>query len=131
MSQTRESGAAANRWGAETARKIADKIGAEMRSRNSNECDYNDKRAVLKCAKEATTSVGVTYKMLERLDTVIAAFQSADGKFHLWEMSPEEYKRNMRPTASRGDSRGKVGIVERDTFERKGRHIGTITLDLE
>ena len=102
-----------------------------MRSRTSNECDYNNKRAVIKCAKEATTSVGVTYKMLERLDLVIGAFQSADGKFHLWGMPPEEYKRNMRPTASRGDSRGKVGIVERDVFKGKGRYIGTITLDLE
>jgi len=39
------------------------------------------KNVVIKCAASATDSVGVTFKMLERLDSIIGAFQLDDGSF--------------------------------------------------
>jgi len=73
---------------------------------------------VIKCAASATDSVGVTFKMLERLDSIIGAFQLDDGSFELWSLSPEKFRQEMRDTRSRGSAAGKVGIVRRDFFER-------------
>lgn len=84
MPQDRNSGAAANRWGRETARQIASRIGATMQIRASNEALLDGQKVVIKCAAPATDSVGVTYKMLEKLDAVIGAFQLDDGSFDLW-----------------------------------------------
>lgn len=44
MSQDQTSGAVADKWGRQTARAIAENIGAEMVSRGSNECIYEGKR---------------------------------------------------------------------------------------
>ena len=71
MTQDRASGAAANDWGLTTARAIASQIGAVMKSRASNEALLDGKKVVIKCAASATDSVGVTFKMLDRLDSVI------------------------------------------------------------
>ncbi|SQD76529.1 hypothetical protein [Moritella yayanosii] len=128
MSQNKNSGAAANKWGRETARSIASKIGATMISKASNECNHNGCKAVIKCAKVATDSVGVTYKMLERLDYIIGAFQSENGTFELFQLSSSYFENDMRATASLGSASGKVGIVRKTTFESKGQNMGLITL---
>lgn len=107
MTQDRASGAAANKWGRETARKIASEIGAKMEGRTSNEARLEGKRTVIKCAASATDSVGVTFKMLDRLDSIIAAFQLDDGSFELWSLSPEKFREGMRDTRSKGAAAGK------------------------
>jgi len=84
----------------------------------------NGQRVVIKCAAPATTSVGVTYQMLDRLDSVIGAFQRDDNDFDLWSLTPEQYKRSMRETASKGPSAGRVGIVRKADFENMGRSLG-------
>ncbi len=115
MPQDRDSGAAANQWGRETARYIASQIGATMQSRASNEALLNGQNVVIKCAAPATNSVGVTYKMLEKLDAVIGAFQSDDGSFpqavactqlcRLHNLSDTlDGSRTMLPTVSRAAS---------------------------
>jgi hypothetical protein len=74
MLQDRNRGAAADRWGRETARRIASQIGVTMQSRVSNEAILNGQKVVIKCAPPATDSVGVTYKMLEKLYSIIGTF---------------------------------------------------------
>jgi hypothetical protein len=54
MTQDRASGAAADKWGRETARKIASKIGAVMKGRTSNEAQLDGETIVIKCAASAT-----------------------------------------------------------------------------
>src|SRR5262249_49901918 len=107
MAQDRASGAAANEWGRVTARAIASKIGT------SNEATLNGEKVVIKCAASATDSVGVTFKMLDRLDSIIGAFQLDDKSFELWSLAPEKFHQEMRDTRSKGSSSGKVGIVRR------------------
>lgn len=119
MTQDQASGAAANEWGRTTARAIASKIGAVMKGRTSNEATPDGKNVVIKCAASATDSVGVTFKMLDRLDSVIGAFQLDDESFELWSLSPEKCRQEMRDTRSRGSAAGKVGIVRKDSFEKK------------
>lgn len=102
MTQDRASGAAANDWGRATARAIASQIGAVMKSRASNEALLDGKKVVIKCAASATDSVGVTFKMLDRLDSVIAAFQLDDGSFELWSLPRERFRHEMRDSRSKG-----------------------------
>ena len=126
MVQTQASGATANAWGHSTAHAIAKQLGTSLLRAGSNECELDGERIVLKCARPKTTSVGVTLKMLERLDAVIGAFQLEDGSFELWRLTREQYENHMRPTASKGTSAGKVGIVSRSAFRTEGRLAGQI-----
>jgi hypothetical protein len=131
MTQDSSSGAAANQWGRETARKIASQIDATMQRRGSNEALLDGKRVVIKCAATTTDSVGVTYKMLETLNSVIGAFQLDDGTFELWSLQPQQFKAAMRATQSRGASAGKVGIVKKSVFFNHGKLFGRVRINPE
>lgn len=131
MSQDRESGAAANAWGRRTAISVAEHLGATNLSSGSNECVLNGERVVIKCAAARTSSVGVTFKMLERLDAIIGAFQLEDGAFELWSLSPSVFESEMTDTRSLGASAGKVGIVRKDVFRERGSPIGIVQLGLQ
>ena len=127
MPQNRESGAAAVEYGLETARRIAKFLGAKkIGNSRSNEYDLDGKRIVIKCARTATTSVGVAYHMLKRLDAVIGSFETEAGTYELYEMAPEIYAENMRPTRSKGASSGRVGIVRKSTFINKCKRVETV-----
>ena len=128
MSQNQASGAAANQWGRAIAREIAEKIGAAMVSTNSNECTFKNEQAVIKCAKPDTDSVGVTYKMLERLNVVIGAFQTENGNFEIYILPKQHFEAKMRPTASQGSAKGKVGILRKSEFESNGTYYGRVTI---
>jgi hypothetical protein len=99
-----------------------------MKSKTSNEATFKGKNIVIKCAAPATDSVGVTFKMLDRLDSIVAAFQRDDGSFELWCLPAEKCRSEMRDTRSTGASAGKVGLVRKDVFERQGKLITRITL---
>ncbi|EGU31260.1 hypothetical protein VII00023_22794 [Vibrio ichthyoenteri ATCC 700023] len=128
MVQNQSSGASANYWGRKTARAIADKLGTAITSKNSNECMYRDCKVVIKCAKFETDSVGVTYKMLERLDYVIGAFEQDESHFKLFQIPVSIYESHMRATASKGAAKGKVGIVRQTVFEEHGVSLGSLTI---
>lgn len=128
MGQDRASGAAADKWGRETASALAQKLGATQPSGSSNECRLDGERVVIKCAAAANDSVGVTFKMVDRLDAVVAAFQRENGTFDVWSLTPSVFRAHMRDTRSLGASAGKVGLVRRDVFESEGRSIGRVRL---
>ena len=128
MKQDQLSGAAADAWGRKTARAIASELGAEMKSQTSNEATFKGENIVIKCAAPATDSVGVTFKMLDRLDSIVAAFQRDDGSFELWSLPADKFRREMRATRSTGASAGKVGLVRKDAFEKHGVIITRVTL---
>ena len=129
MPQDRESGAAASKWGHETAKKVAKAIGATIPSGGSNECMLGADRIVIKCAAASTDQVGVTYNMLPRLKYVLGAFQRDDGKFDLFALDPKTYDAHERETRSKGPSARRVGNVRRRVFEREGEFRGTVSID--
>ena len=120
MSQDQESGAAGNTFGRETAPLIARALGAAMLGPSSNEATYKGNRVVIKCAAQKTNSVGVTYQMLERIHSVLGAFEQSDGSYSVFALPVEAFKESMRDTRSQGASSGKVALVTRGTFERQG-----------
>lgn len=128
MHQNQNTGATANHWGRTTARAIAEKMGACLLSKNSNECLLNGTHAVIKCGKPNTDSVGVTYKMLERLDVVIGAFETENDNFEVYRLPKQHFEAKMRPTASQGSAKGKVGILRKSEFELHGTYLGKIAI---
>ncbi len=127
MTQDRETGATGNEFGHATAQRIATIIGAEMLGKASNEATLDGRRIVIKCASPGTTSVGVLYPMLDRIDAVVGAFQRPDGSFDLFEMTPELYRRLARDSQSR-NANGRVGLVSRQAFRSHGTMIRTVTV---
>lgn len=120
MPQDRESGRRAAAWGLQTASTIADVIGATKLRTGSNECMFEGKRVVIKCARERTAYVGVLTEMLERIDEVIGAFERADGGFDLRRMSRDEYLLRMRTSKSHSHVPSRGQQVRRKDFEKHG-----------
>ena len=128
MSQDQESGVTGDAFGTKTAPLIAERIGAVMLSSTSNEATYHGETVVIKCARPRTTSVGVTYLMLERLHKVIGAFQQDDGTFAVIALPASIFKQKMRETRSQGPSAGRVGIVSKRVFEQDGQPLCDVRL---
>ena len=128
MVQDQASGAAANRWGHQTARKIAKRIGATMVTSTSNEAILGTKHVVIKCAARRTVNLGVTFKMLARLDIIVAALQLDDGSFELRSLPVRVFRAQMRSTRSKG-SAGRVGQVARAAFCNRGTLIRRVRIN--
>ena len=128
MPQDKETGAAGDAFGRQTAPRIAQAIGAKMRGGKSNEADFNGQRVVIKCARQKTQRVGVTYLMLEHLDAIIAAFEQSDGTFEVISLPAEAYRQRMTETQSRGASAGAVANVSKKVFIKEGRPISVVTI---
>lgn len=131
MSQTSLSGAEASRWGHRCSRAIAAQLGASEPQGNSNECELNGQRVVIKCAHLNTDSVGVSYLMLERLDAVIGAFEVESGHYEIWQLAPDIYRQEMTGTRSQGPSAGKVGIIKKRTFQEYGTSLGRVAANTD
>jgi hypothetical protein len=130
MPQDQRSGATAAEWGLVTGRKLAQQLGATSLSPTSNECLLKGERIVVKCAKPETDSVGVTFRMLNRISRVFGAFQQQDGSFDVWALPTSAFGRTMRDSQS-GRQPGttpKVGLVRRSTFMGSGTHVGTFRI---
>jgi len=129
MPQDRAIGAFADKFGRDNARHLAVVLKAKLIFPTaSNEALFRGKKTVLKSCKRGTTQVGVSYRMLEHLDTVIAAFEGEDGKWTVFELLAERFRREERETASRGSSAGKVGVVSKKLFQAQGEGLGTFAL---
>ena len=129
MGQTRDSGARASAWGRETADKLAAALGAEKINPRANEYQLENETITIRCARAATNTVGVTYKMLDRIDTVIAALEEDTGRFELFRLTPAAYSDAMRDTRSKGPSAGRVGMVRTSVFRKNGEPMGAVTID--
>lgn len=123
MVQDQASGAAANRWGHQTARKIAKRVGATMVTSTSNEAILGTKHAARR-----TVNLGVTVKMLARLDIIVAALQLDDGSFELRSLPVRVFRAQMRGTRSKG-SAGRVGQVARAVFCNRGTLIRRVRIN--
>jgi len=129
MPQNRESGIAANQYGRATARKIMESLGARTIKSNGNECYLNNKLIAIKCARKRTSDFGLSYKMLERIDGVIGACEIEQDTYKLYELSTQLFRKNMRPTKSKGPAAGRVGLVRKSVFYQNGKLIGHINVN--
>jgi hypothetical protein len=128
MTQDRESGAEANRFGREYGGKIIAKLGAKKFKSGSNECELDGKRVSVHCARKRTKSVGVTLLCLKQLDAVLGAFEQEDGSFRVLRLSALLFTNHSRPTRSKGPSAGRVVLVTRAVFEKYGELVQIIPL---
>jgi len=126
MPQDRLSGAEGDRYGREFGRRVAAALGAEMVARGSNECLFNGERVVVKCAHQRTKSVGVPYKMMERIKAVFAAFEQDDGSYVVRRLPVERYAELSTPSRSNSVSAHRVGMVKRAVFEGEGEVVAVV-----
>ena len=124
MPQDRETGAAANQFGRKAARKIADYLSVRLLSKRDNKIIYKNKTAVIKSARYKNPYIGITLKMLEQIDCVIAALQNPDGAFDLYRLEANTFKYNYRISVS-----GKIALVKRNVFSEKGEYLDTLCID--
>ena len=130
MPQDQESGARAVEYGLQTARKIAQELsGTKIGNSRSNEYEVSGKKIVIKCARLNTKSVGVPYQVLDRVAAIFGSFENENGSYDIYEIAPDIYRNNMRPTHSTGPSAGRVGMVRKSTFINQGKFLQRISLE--
>jgi hypothetical protein len=100
-----------------------------MSSSTSNEPSLDGKRVVIKCAACGTDQVGVTLKMLERLDAIVGAFQLDGNSFEVWSLPADVFRTEMTPTRSRGPAAGRVWMVRRAIFTSRGAFVGHVRMN--
>ena len=128
MAQNKKTGAEANKYGRETAVKIMQALGTTPIENNTNECILNGKRIAIKCSRKYTKCIGASYKMLERLNQVVGAFETEDNVYDLYQLSPRTFNENMRETRSKGPAAGRVGLVAQKVFEEQGKFLQSVKI---
>jgi hypothetical protein len=123
MPQNRDSGAEGNSYGRECGKRIASALGAQRVSARSNECDFNGERIVIHCARLRTKTVGVTRRMVEKLQAVLGAFERKDGSYAVYLLPMQIYRDHMKPSRSHGKKVENVFLVDRKVFEEHGFHV--------
>lgn len=94
-------------------------VGAQMLSAYSNEVIWDGRRAVIKAAALKNDSIGVTAKMLPRLDDVYGAFEDELGNVELWKITPDIFRRVSRDSPSARNRGTDTRLVrKREIFER-------------
>jgi len=127
MGQTRETGAAANKYGHTMARKIAHYLGTQLLSNKSNEIEFLGERLVIKCAHKNVPEIGVSLAMLKRIDGIIAVLEDKNEKYTLYKVSPQWYRGNMKSSRSKSPSASKVMMVPCKAVRETGRIIKKIS----
>lgn len=125
MTQNRDTGAEAARFGHTAAALIAEKIGAKKLTSNSNEFEWNGEHVTIRTARLGNNQVGVLYDMLKRVQFVIAAFEIAPNDFELLSLSPEIFQSAMRDSKT---GKGRVGLVQKKVFAEKGQFVRRVKL---
>ena len=130
MTQDRDSGARAVDYGLTTAALLASRLGyKKIRNPNSNEYEKDGKVVVIKCARIKTPSIGVSYKMLNRISSILACLENCDGKYECYELSLDVFRSIMSPTRSKGPSADKVGIAKKTDIISKVKLLHLIDLE--
>jgi|GEM_PF-1494533 len=129
MPQDRESGARASEFGLQNATTLIEKLGGTNRKPGSNEFDLKGERVTIhssQCRGGRPQSVGVTLLCLEKVKSVLGAFQDKNGSYQILSLPAAEFKKHSRPTASLGPSKDRVAIVKRSIFVEKGKRVAVI-----
>ncbi len=127
--QNRETGRIANRIGRYIAGKIAESLGTELISENSNECEYDGSRCVIKTARSGNNLFGITKRMHERLDNVLLAVESKLNNFDVYIIEMETL---LSRCATTGENSGKGKVTSYAVYDAisLGKKIRTVEIDL-
>ena len=111
------------------AERIAVELGAVKVPNNSvgtaREYILNNKRVALKTVAGINWNITVTYKMLERIDILLVAFEEELGTYYVYSLSKDDFKTNM----SKGDDRmPPIGMMSKTKFKEKGQLLKEISL---
>jgi|GEM_PF-4173005 hypothetical protein len=129
MPQDANSGRYGNTTGRLIARKVAEFLGTTL-VKASNECLYNSKVTVIKSTKYRNNKIGITKKMLERVEQVILASQhTADGNFTLYTVSMKDILDFGTETRSKGASKDKVICFTVPKAIKYGSRVGDVEID--
>ena len=128
MGQDRISGIAANKWGHMMAAKVAQHLGIELLSHDSNEASFNGKRIIIKSAHHKTPEIGISKKTLDRVDAIIAALETEKGDYALYEITPKWFSKQMKPSRSKSPSAAKVMMVSCKAVINAGQFLGSMTI---
>ena len=131
--QDTASGQRAQKWGSRTARRIADVLGAEKVTDlpQANEFILDGKRVAIKCAKPTTTQCGITNKMRGRVDYIICASQTMDGTFHLYKVTPEQWRQHANKPPEHNRNFRYLTHLSRSIYRRIGEDLGEVELNPE
>jgi len=129
MGQNSTSGAAGSAYGHEMASKVASYLGTQLLSSKSNEAYLEGKRVVIKCARCKTPQIGVSEKMLERIDAIIPALEAKNGDHEIYRITPQWYKSKMSPSRSKKrHPANRVMMVSCEAIINSGQHIATMRI---
>ena len=95
----------------------------------ANEFILDGKRVAIKCAKPATTQCGLTNKMRNRVDYIICALQTEDGAFHLYKITPGQWKEHATEPPEHNRNFGIQTHLSRSVYQRIGEDLGEVVID--
>lgn len=129
--QDTASGQRAQAWGVQTARRIADVLGAKKADDQpmANEFFMDGQRVAIKCARPATTQCGLTNTMRNRVDYIVCASQNADSSFNLYKVTPSQWEEHAHNPPEHNRNFGYLTHLSRSVYRRIGEDLGEITLD--
>lgn len=129
--QDTASGQRAQQWGIQTARKIAVVLGAKKAADQpmANEFFLDYKRVAIKCAKPRTSQCGLTNTMRDRVDYIICASQAEDGAFHLYKVTPGQWKQHAKEPPKHNRNHGTLTHLARRLYRRVGEDLGEVDIE--
>ena len=129
--QDTASGQRAQEWGSRTARRIAEVLGAEKVTDlpHANEFILDGKRVAIKCAKPTTTQCGITNTMRGRVDYIICASQTVDGAFHLYKVTPDQWRQYANRPPEHNRNFRYLTHLSRSIYRRIGEDLGEVELN--
>lgn len=127
MGQNQITGLAGYKFGRESGRIVAKFLDTNLLSAKSNEIILDGKHFVIKSARRKTPSIGITANLFDRLQGIIVALETENGKYILYKVDLK-----MNPplqtsfSKSSGHTKNKVIKISRKSIQMYGRIIGEI-----
>lgn len=123
MPQDRETGDRARKWGYCMAQEVANHLGATLiNPKRSNEAIWKNRRILIKSAHCGVSQIGATPATLNRIDAIIAALQDKDRDYTLYEVTPDWFRQEMKPSRSSGASH--LMMVQCAKVRKDGKKLG-------
>lgn len=129
MAQTTESGRRGNEIGRLIGQAVAVKLGIQLK-KGSNKGAFNGGKAVIKSARIGNSQFGITNRMLDEIQVVILAKETLENSFNLYKVDCKKLIGSGKPTASKGNSAGKVTNFSVSSAISAGELIGQIIIEL-
>ncbi|WP_420428574.1 CopG family ribbon-helix-helix protein [Kordiimonas sp.] len=131
QNQDQESGAAAAKWGRETAPMIAKHFGAVQIRPNVNEFEIDGSQIAIKTASKTNKKIGVYNTVRDRVTYIWGAFQQKDDSFDIYELTPKTWKDHAKKATPSSPNYGKLTFMDESTCrDHSCRKVGTLTLNL-